>query len=124
MKNSTRASLSKPAIVLAVSMFSMAAYAQDEKATEEVAGDAQAGAGKVAVCVACHGEGGKITTAPIYPELAGQNVDYLISTLLAYRNNLRQGGNAAMMSPQAATLSDQDIFDIAAYYAEQTPAVD
>ncbi len=54
----------------------------------------------------------------------GQNVDYLISTLQAYRDNLRLGGNSAMMSPQAANLTDQDISDIAAYYGAQTPVID
>jgi cytochrome c553 len=87
-------------------------------------GKPAAGAAKVAVCVACHGEGGITPTAPIYPSLAGQSSEYLTSSLQAYRDGQRQGGMAAMMSPQAATLSDQDIADIAAYYSQQDPCVD
>ncbi|MGV8865058.1 MAG: c-type cytochrome [Pseudomonas sp.] len=85
----------------------------------ELKGDAAAGAGKVAVCMACHGEKGRMPNSPIYPRLAGQSSEYLKSSLHAYRDGLRQGGMAAMMSPQTATLSDQDIVDIAAYYSQQ-----
>lgn len=96
--------------------------AKDEAAPAEVKGDAAAGAGKIAVCVACHGEGGAVPAAPIYPKLAGQTTEYLTSSMQAYRDGLRLGGMAAMMSPQAATLSDQDIADIAAYYSQQNPS--
>ena len=92
-------------------------------AADEVTGNAAAGATKVAVCEACHGEAGKAPIAPIYPSLAGQSSVYLQSSMIAYRDGLRQGGMAAMMSPQVATLSDQDLGDIAAYFSEQTPAV-
>ena len=87
----------------------------------EVKGNAATGATKVAVCQACHGEGGKTPAAPIYPSLAGQSSEYLQNAMIAYRDGLRQGGMSAMMSPQVATLSNQDIGDIAAYYSEQTP---
>ena len=90
-----------------------------KKATVALKGDAVAGAGKVTVCMACHGEKGQKPTAPIYPRLAGQSSEYLTSSLHAYRDGLRQGGMAAMMSPQTAALSDQDIVDIAAYYSQQ-----
>lgn len=83
------------------------------------AGDAEAGKGKVAVCIACHGADGKTTTAPIYPKLAGQNAAYLELALKAYRDKQRNGGNAAVMTPMAASLSDQDIADISAFYAAQ-----
>lgn len=88
----------------------------------EVKGDAAAGATKVAVCQACHGEGGRTPAAPIYPNLAGQSSEYLQNAMISYRDGLRQGGMAAMMSPQVATLTDQDIGDIAAYYSQQLPA--
>lgn len=90
-------------------------------AVAELKGDAAAGAGKVTVCMACHGEGGKAPLAPIYPRLAGQSSEYLKSSLHAYRDGLRKGGMADMMSPQTASLSDQDIVDIAAYYNKQQP---
>ena len=88
--------------------------------TAQAAGDAEAGAKKIAVCVACHGKDGK-AVAPIYPNLAGQSAQYLESSLKAYREGQRGGGMSAMMTPQAKALSDEDIADIAAYYAAQEP---
>lgn len=81
-------------------------------------GDAEAGADKIATCVACHGEDGKASAA-IYPHLSGQSATYLESSLKAYREGLRNGGMAAVMTPQVTHLSDQDISDIAAYYSQQ-----
>ncbi|MDX6018587.1 cytochrome c [Shewanella indica] len=82
------------------------------------AGDAAAGAQKVAVCAACHGANGT-SAVNIYPNLAGQWAPYLESALKAYRAGERTGGMTAMMAPQAANLSDEDIADIAAFYSEQ-----
>ena len=82
------------------------------------AGDTEAGSKKIAICVACHGTDGK-ATAPIYPNLAGQNAPYLEASLKAYRAGERAGGMSAVMTPQATNLSDQDIADIAAYYSQQ-----
>ncbi len=104
-------------LLLGISVTAASGEAKGD-AKDEKKGDVNAGAEKVAVCVACHGEGGKKPAAPIYPRLAGQTSEYLTSSLIAYRNGDRQGGMAAMMSPQAATLSDEDIADIAAYYAQ------
>lgn len=82
------------------------------------AGDAEAGAQKIALCVACHGVDGK-ATADIYPNLSGQSAIYLETSLKSYREGLRDGGMAAVMTPMAAHLTDQDIADIAAYYSQQ-----
>lgn len=82
------------------------------------AGDAEAGAEKIATCVACHGADGK-ASADIYPSLSGQSTTYLEMSLKAYRAGERGGGMSAVMTPQAANLSDQDIADIAAYYSQQ-----
>lgn len=84
------------------------------------AGDAEAGKAKAAVCAACHGKNG-IATIPGYPNLAGQNEQYLVSSLNAYKNKQRSGGQAAIMQGQATGLSDDDIANLAAYYA-QMPA--
>jgi cytochrome c553 len=81
-------------------------------------GDPVAGAGKITMCAACHGTDGK-SPANIYPNLAGQWAAYLESSLKAYRAGERSGGMSAMMTPQAAALSDEDIADIAAYYSAQ-----
>ena len=49
--------------------------------------------------------------------LAGQNAEYLVSALKAYRDKQRQGGMAAIMQMQANNLSDEDIANLAAYYS-------
>ena len=76
-------------------------------------GNAQLGKAKSAACVACHGEDG-LGTAPNFPVLAGQYADYLALALKQYRSGER---NNALMAPMAAGLSDDDIADLAAYYA-------
>ncbi|MEH0665378.1 cytochrome c [Vibrio scophthalmi] len=80
------------------------------------AGDAAAGQAKAAVCAACHGADG-IAVIPGYPNLKGQNEQYLISSIKAYKNKERNGGLAAVMQAQASMLSDADIENLAAYYA-------
>ena len=79
-------------------------------------GDVEAGKQKAAVCAACHGQNG-VAQIPTYPNLAGQNEQYLVMALKAYKGSQRQGGQAAIMQGQAAALTDQDIANVAAYYA-------
>lgn len=81
-----------------------------------MAGDAAAGKAKSAVCATCHGANG-VAAIPTYPNLAGQNEAYLVSSLKAYKDKQRNGGLAAVMQAQAAGLSDTDIANLAAYYA-------
>ncbi|WP_409440379.1 c-type cytochrome [Psychromonas sp. GE-S-Ul-11] len=80
------------------------------------AGDIEAGKAKSATCAACHGANG-ISNVPVYPNLQGQHEGYLVSALNAYKAGQRQGGLSAVMVPQATSLSDQDIEDLAAYYS-------
>ncbi|WP_100639312.1 c-type cytochrome [Marinobacter salexigens] len=87
-------------------------------AVPALAADAEAGAKKIATCVACHGTDGK-STAPIYPHLAGQAPEYLEMALKAYRAGERNGGMSAVMTPQATNLTDEDIADMSAYYSKQ-----
>jgi cytochrome c553 len=85
------------------------------------AGDAAAGAKKNFQCQGCHGIPGWKTAFPeIYqvPKLGGQKAPYLVSALKAYKTGDR---DHPTMRAIAADLSDQDMEDIAAYYA-QTPA--
>jgi cytochrome c553 len=79
-------------------------------------GDVDAGKAKSAVCAACHGANG-ISAVPIYPNLAGQKEAYLANVLAAYKTQERKGANAAVMWGLAAGLSEQDIANLAAYYA-------
>ena len=67
-------------------------------------------------CIDCHGADGNAPIDPTYPKLGGQYADYLEHALQAYRSGDRQH---ALMSPQAAGLSDQDISDLAAYFGSR-----
>jgi len=79
------------------------------------AGNAAEGQNKSAVCQACHGPTGK-SIMPIYPNLGGQQQDYLSKTLYDFRDGSRKN---AIMSGFATALSDADIEDISAWYASQ-----
>lgn len=81
-----------------------------------VGGDAEAGKGKAAACAACHGPNGN-STNPAWPKLAGQSAAYTVSQLMAFKDGSR---NNPVMAGQVANLSEQDMKDIAAYYAAQT----
>ena len=67
-------------------------------------------------CVDCHGKGGNAPIDPTYPLLGGQYRDYLAHALQRYRDGERAN---AIMASQAADLSDQEIADLAAYFAAQ-----
>ena len=77
------------------------------------AGDAKAGRQKALKCQACHGLDG-LAKLPDAPNLAGQNVIYLAKALQDYRSGARHN---EIMSVVAHPLADQDIADLAAYYA-------
>ncbi len=79
------------------------------------AGSVEAGQSKSVTCTACHGPDGN-SVNPEWPSIAGQHQSYLQSQLTAFRDGARQN---ALMSPQAMNLSDEDIADLAAYYAAQ-----
>ena len=86
------------------------------------AGDAAAGQAKSAVCAACHGADGN-SMVPTFPKLAGQHAAYLEKSLHALKAG--KAGVAGtirvdpVMSAQAAALSDEDIANLAAYFASQ-----
>ncbi len=82
----------------------------------QAAGDAAAGKAKAAVCSSCHGAAGK-AMIPTYPNLAGQNQQYLVLAMKAYKNGERKGGQATVMAGMAAPLSDADIDNLAAYFS-------
>ena len=74
----------------------------------------------IAPCASCHGADGNAPIDGMYPKLGGQYADYLAHSLQAYRNGTRAGATAAVMAAQAKGLSDQQIADLAAYYASVT----
>jgi cytochrome c553 len=94
--------------LLLCSMAAAPALAQD--------GSVEAGQGKSLTCAACHGPDGNSVT-PEWPNLAGQHEAYVVRQLNAYKNGERQD---AGMRGFASTLSDQDMQDLAAYFAAQT----
>ena len=79
--------------------------------------DIEAARKKAEPCVACHGPEGNATN-PTVPSLAGQPVFYTHWQLILFRDGRRKD---PQMSPSAATLSDADMTDLAAYYATQKP---
>jgi len=82
------------------------------------AGDAAEGAKIAYTCLGCHGVKHYVNIYPTYhvPKLAGQHEVYLISALKAYRAGQRKHET---MQANAALLTDQDIADIAAFFANQ-----
>ncbi len=82
-------------------------------------GDAEAGANKVAVCTACHGQVGVSATA-LYPNLAGQGEKYLLKQL----EDIQSGSRKVLeMTGMLAASSPQDLADMAAYYAAQAGVI-
>ncbi|MDD2800815.1 MAG: c-type cytochrome [Methylobacter sp.] len=78
-------------------------------------GNLAAGKQKAAACGACHGEDGN-SLISTFPKLAQQHGSYLIQQLRAFKDGVRKN---AVMSPLATSLSDEDMADIAEYYAAQ-----
>ena len=75
--------------------------------------DVAAGKEKASMCFNCHGAGGN-SPSPRFPSLAGQKPAYLVNQLRAFRSGTRENG---MMQNMAANLSDQDINNLAAFFA-------
>jgi cytochrome c553 len=67
-------------------------------------------------CVDCHGAEGNAPIDASYPKLAGQYGDYLAHSLQGYRDGKREH---ALMSSQAAELTDQQIADLGAYFGSR-----
>jgi len=84
---------------------------------QEIKGEAKAGEAKNAMCIGCHGISGYQSTFPeVYrvPMISGQGAPYIVAALNAYKKGDRKHPS---MRGIAATLSDQDIADLAAYYS-------
>jgi cytochrome c553 len=89
----------------------------DQRRMQPISGDAQAGAGKAAVCSACHGAQG-VAIAPTFPNLAGQSATYLYAQLKEFHDGQRKD---PVMTGQAAALSDADMRDLASHFASLAP---
>lgn len=104
--------LSALSVVLVASATFFPAYA------DEIKGDSKAGEKKVAMCIGCHGIVGYQASFPQIhkvPMISGQGEKYIVASLNAYKKGERKHPT---MKGIADTLSDQDIADLAAYYAQ------
>lgn len=106
MKNQATKNVLTLLTTLAIAAFASLGHAQ---------GDAAAGAGKVALCSACHGTAGQSTVGE-NPKLAGQNARYLVKQMQDIKSGAR---TVALMTGMLNGSSDQDIADMAAFFAEQ-----
>lgn len=85
----------------------------------DIVGNAKAGTAKVEMCIGCHGiPGYKATFPEVFqvPMIGGQPAKYIENALKAYQKGDRKHPT---MKGIAASMSDQDIADVAAYYAQQ-----
>ena len=82
----------------------------------QAAGDAAAGKNKAQTCMGCHGTPGYSNVYPTYqvPKLGGQHAEYIVAALKAYANQQRPHKT---MHANTSSLSEQDMADIAAYFA-------
>ena len=100
---------------VAAALMPLAAAAQ----TAPAPGDPDKGRQRVAMCQGCHGIQGWRTAFPeVYrvPKLSGQNAQYLVAALKQYKSGDR--GHPTMKAI-AASLSDADMANIAAYYSQE-----
>jgi cytochrome c553 len=98
-------------IALAVALTTLSAqaggdYAAGEKKAKEV-------------CGACHGADGN-SPSGAFPKLAGQWESYIVAALRQYKSGERKN---AIMAPQAANLTEQDMADVATFYSQQPAAL-
>ena len=108
--------MKKYTLAFAISLLSALAFAQEPAPK----GDPAAGRGKaLAVCSGCHGVPGTKTAYPevyLVPKIGGQNADYLVAALKAYRSGERYNET---MKGLASALKDAELANIAAYYAQK-----
>lgn len=101
------------ALAFGIVLVASAAFAQPK-------GDPSHGEAKAKACESCHGAAGRAPLAGL-PLLAGQPEQFMVLQLILLREGLR---DVPQMAPLMKGLSDQDITDIAAHFARQTPVKD
>ena len=79
-------------------------------------GDIVAGKEKSTACAACHGVDG-VSASPMFPTIAGQHADYMVHALKGYKSGQR---NNPVMQGSVASLTDEDMVNLAVYFASQT----
>ncbi|HEX5804914.1 MAG TPA: c-type cytochrome [Macromonas sp.] len=106
--------LMKSLIALSVSILACGVHA---------AGEAKAGESKAAMCIGCHGIPGYQSSFPEIhkvPKLSGQSDKYIVAALMAYQKGERKHPT---MRGMAGSLSEQDMADLAAFYAGDNAGV-
>ena len=91
-------------------------------AAQDLKGDIKAAEGKIAMCIGCHGIPGYQASFPEIhrvPMISGQSAKYIANALVAYQKGERKHPT---MRGIAGSLSDQDIADLSAYYAQHGQA--
>lgn len=115
MKPAKKATLAKFALASGIGIASLSAYAVSYPVP---AYDIEAGKAIVeANCAACHGMNG-VSPVPSQPNLGGQNIKYLYKQLVDFKTKARRNG---IMEAQLAGLTQQDLANLAGYYASQAP---
>ena len=103
-----------PAVVALV----LATAAAQTDAAERYPGDAAEGLAKSVTCVSCHEGHGRSTGTSLFPRIGGQDYEYLYLSLREYRDGQRSRGWArTLMADSVRGLSDDDLRDIARYFA-------
>lgn len=107
-----------PILLLAGLIFASSAWANPPAAAPTTKGD-PAKAQKIVndVCAACHTTDGN-STSPAYPSLAGQHPEYIFKQLVEFKSGARKN---AIMAPNVTNLSEDDMRNLAAYFAAQQP---
>lgn len=97
-------------------MFASLALATLASAVARAEGDAKAGQVKSIPCMGCHAIPGYSNVYPTYhvPRVGGQHPEYIIAALKAYKTKQR---SHPTMQAQAASLSEEDMSDIAAFFS-------
>lgn len=107
----------RPLLFAAAIALAAPAFGQQAAPQSTVTGDPKEAHKKIAMCEGCHGIPGYRTAYPdVYhvPKLGGQSAVYLANALNAYKAGQRKHPS---MRGIAASLSDKDIADLAAYYS-------
>ncbi|CAM5315180.1 c-type cytochrome [Eoetvoesiella caeni] len=112
-----RINLMRTLSVLAVTAASCGFVGLAHAADKAPVGNATAAVNKISMCIGCHGiPGYKASFPEVYhvPMIAGQNAEYIVAALKEYAGGTR---TFPTMEAIAATLSEQDMADLAAYYS-------
>ena len=106
-------------LLTTVFAFAVASVTVVSAHAEAIKGDAKAGANKVAMCIGCHGIQGYQASFPeVYkvPKISSQSSAYIVSALTAYKKGERKHPS---MKAIAASLTEQDMADLGAFYSTQ-----